>query len=53
MPLTYLFAPAHESRKVAHALASDSDAVILDLEDSVPDHQKDAARRLVREWVET
>jgi citrate lyase beta subunit len=53
VPLTYLFAPAHESRKVAHALASDSDAVILDLEDSVPDHQKDAARRLVREWVET
>lgn len=53
MPLTYLFAPAHESRKVTHAIASGSDAVILDLEDSVPDDQKDTARRMVREWIGT
>jgi citrate lyase subunit beta/citryl-CoA lyase len=47
--LTYLFVPAHESRKVAKALASDSDAVILDLEDGVPDSEKAAARCVVRD----
>ena len=48
-PRTYLFVPAHEERKVAKALASDSDAVILDLEDSVPDSEKTAARLVVRD----
>src|SRR5262245_15182482 len=42
--MTLLFAPAHEPRKTARALGSSSDAVILDLEDAVPDDQKEAAR---------
>jgi citrate lyase subunit beta/citryl-CoA lyase len=42
--VTYLFAPAHEARKVEKALASDADAVVLDFEDSVPAAQKAAAR---------
>src|SRR3954468_482477 len=39
-----LFAPADSERKVAKALASRADAVILDLEDSVAQGAKDAAR---------
>jgi citrate lyase subunit beta/citryl-CoA lyase len=41
----FLFVPAHEPRKVARALESASDAVILDLEDAVPEAQKADARR--------
>lgn len=39
-----LFAPADAERKVSKALASDADAVILDLEDAVAPANKDAAR---------
>ncbi len=42
-----LFAPGDSERKAAKALASDADAVILDLEDSVAPGQKDAARGMV------
>jgi citrate lyase subunit beta / citryl-CoA lyase len=41
---TPLFAPADSERKVAKALASNADAVILDLEDSVAPTAKDGAR---------
>ena len=41
---TPLFAPADSERKVAKALASPADAVILDLEDSVAPTAKDGAR---------
>lgn len=47
MTVTYLFVPAHEGRKVEKALSSQSDAVILDLEDGVPDAEKGAARAAV------
>src|SRR5262245_20812771 len=50
MPLpaaTFLFAPAHEARKVAGALASGADAAILDIEDSVPPGRKTEARAAV------
>lgn len=53
MAVTYLFAPANNERKLQKALGSGSDAVIVDLEDSVPDTEKEAARqqaaRLLRE----
>src|SRR3954469_4533743 len=39
-----LFAPSDSERKVAKALASQADAAILDLEDSVAQGAKDAAR---------
>ena len=42
-----LFAPGDSERKVAKALASDADGVILDLEDSVAPGQKETARRMV------
>lgn len=45
-PRSWLFVPADSEKKIARALASDADAVILDLEDSVADAGKDAARAL-------
>ncbi len=42
-----LFAPGDSDRKIAKALASAADAVILDLEDSVAAPAKDAARAMV------
>jgi citrate lyase beta subunit len=50
--VTYLFVPAHEPRKIARALESASDAVILDLEDAVPDAQKTEARQAVARCLE-
>jgi citrate lyase subunit beta/citryl-CoA lyase len=47
MAISYLFVPAHDDRKVRKALASQSDAVILDLEDAVPDAAKEEARAAV------
>lgn len=47
MATTYLFVPAHDSRKVDRALRSGSGAVILDLEDAVPDEEKGRARLAV------
>ncbi len=46
--VTYLSVPAHEQKKVDKAMASGSQAVILDLEDSVPYQEKEAAREGVR-----
>ena len=44
-----LFAPADSERKIARALGSGADVVILDLEDSVAAANKPAARRLAAE----
>lgn len=44
-----LFVPANSERKIARALASGADVVILDLEDSVAAADKAAARRLAAE----
>ena len=50
--VTYLFVPAHESRKVERAVVSGADAVILDLEDGVPPAEKTRARAAIAEIVE-
>jgi citrate lyase subunit beta/citryl-CoA lyase len=47
-----LFVPAHKPDWVDKAIAAGADAVVLDLEDSVPEQQKEAARALARESVE-
>jgi citrate lyase subunit beta/citryl-CoA lyase len=47
-PRSWLFVPADSERKIAKALESDADAIILDLEDSVAPAQKPAAREIVR-----
>lgn len=46
-PRSWLFAPGDSAKKIARAIASDADAVLLDLEDSVVAANKPAARGLV------
>ena len=48
-----LFVPAHREGWVEKALRAGPDAVILDLEDAVPDAEKDTARALVGAGVAT
>jgi citrate lyase subunit beta/citryl-CoA lyase len=52
-PVTYLFVPATEDRKIAKALGSETDAVILDLEDSIAAGMKEAARAHLSEYLRT
>lgn len=47
-----LFVPAHQTQFRTSALASGADAVILDLEDSVPVAGRDAARRAIVKWLD-
>jgi citrate lyase subunit beta/citryl-CoA lyase len=49
---TLLFVPGHKVEWVDKALATGADAVVLDLEDSVPEVEKEGARVLVRESIE-
>ena len=44
IPRSYLFVPADRPERIAKALASGADAVIVDLEDAVAPAAKDAAR---------
>ncbi len=46
---SFLFAPANHPRRVEKALGLAADAVILDLEDAVPDAEKEAARKAIAE----
>ena len=50
-PVTYLFVPGTEDRKIAKAMQSDADAVILDLEDSIADDMKEGAREHLAGYV--
>jgi citrate lyase subunit beta/citryl-CoA lyase len=47
-----LFAPGNVPRRVEKALTLEADAVILDLEDSVPAAERPEARAGVRAWLE-
>ncbi len=49
-PRSYLFVPATHIERIAKALASDADAVIIDLEDSVSDNDKAQARIDLQDW---
>ncbi|MGH8325440.1 MAG: HpcH/HpaI aldolase/citrate lyase family protein [Steroidobacteraceae bacterium] len=44
---SWLFVPGHSERKLARALASVADALVLDLEDSVAPARRAAARELI------
>ncbi len=44
-PRTWLFVPAHQPDRIAKALASAAETVIVDLEDAVPADQRAAARQ--------
>ncbi len=48
---TVLFVPAHKPSWADKALASGADCIVLDLEDSVPQDSKAAARATVRETL--
>jgi len=51
-PRSWLFAPGDQPDKMAKAAASGAGAVILDLEDSVAEVAKPAARAAVRDFLE-
>lgn len=48
---TYLFVPGNRPERFDKAAASGADAIILDLEDSVPPDEKSAARAAVIAWL--
>jgi citrate lyase subunit beta/citryl-CoA lyase len=50
-PRSYLFVPADRPERIAKALASGADAVIVDLEDAVAPAAKDAAREALGHWM--
>jgi len=50
-PRSMLFVPADSERKLAHARATEADALILDLEDSVDAERKGRARALAAEFL--
>ncbi len=50
---SYLFVPGNRPERFAKAAASGAQALILDLEDSVPLAEKPAARQAVALWLET
>ena len=47
-PRSWLFVPADSEKKIAKAVASDADAIIFDLEDSVTLDRKQAGRDLLK-----
>ncbi len=50
-PRSWLFVPGDSEKKIAKALGGEADAIIFDLEDSVAETNKQAARDLVRETL--
>lgn len=48
---SFLFVPGDSERKLNKSLTSGADAIILDLEDSVAEDQKDEARRCVSSFL--
>ena len=51
MMRSLLFVPADSERKLAKALDSGADALVLDLEDAVLPARKPVARDMLREWL--
>lgn len=52
-PLTWLYVPGDRPRMIESALASNAEAVVIDLEDAVLDIAKDRARAIVVELLST
>jgi citrate lyase subunit beta/citryl-CoA lyase len=50
-PYTYLFVPGNRPERFAKAAASDSERVILDLEDAVAPAEKAGARKAIHDWM--
>ena len=50
---SYLYVPGSDPRRIEKALASEADAVILDLEDAVAPNRKEEARETVSSVLRT
>lgn len=50
---SFLFVPGDSERKLAKGAASGADALVLDLEDSVPAARLEIARAMVRDYLQT
>ena len=48
---SYLYVPGNDQHRIEKALATDADAVILDLEDAVAPNRKEEARKVVVEML--
>ena len=44
-----LFVPGHEEKKIKKAYTLNSDLIVLDLESTVPEDQKDQAKKIIKE----
>ena len=47
---SFMFVPAYNRKFIEKALGSDADAIILDMEDSVPQDKRSEARHIIREY---
>lgn len=52
LPRSFLFVPGNRPERFDKAVASGADAIILDLEDAVPDGEKAAARASIGAWLQ-
>jgi len=50
---SYLYVPGYDERRIEKALASEADAVVLDLEDAVAPNRKEEARETVSRVLES
>ena len=48
---TLMFVPGNQERRLEKARQVPADALILDLEDSVPPAEKESGREMVAAWV--
>ena len=44
-----LFVPGHEEKKIKKAYKLNADLIVLDLESTVPDDQKEQAKKIIKE----
>ena len=51
MVRSWLYVPGNRPDRFDKAASSGADAVIIDLEDAVPERSKDVARETVAEWL--
>ena len=52
-PRSFLFVPADHEKKIDRGIASQAEAIVLDLEDSVTEERRDVARQLARETLDS
>ena len=44
-----LFVPGHEEKKIKKAYTLNADLIVLDLESTVPDNQKENAKKIIKD----